>query len=246
MTVILSPAMLMHTPPEIGFPVTQPKYLDRTDILLKRLRQFNPWQLESLMKINPELALQAFQNYADFNSNASGTPAVLAYNGLVYKHFDAQSLSADDLKFASEHLRILSAFYGVLYPLDGILPHRLEMQTKLKIDKQSLYQFWGDTLYNDVISESGVIINLASQEYSRCIRDYLKPGERMIDIEFLANKKGKLKTIVAWAKAARGDMARFIMQNHIENPDKLKAFDKGYEFVPELSSVDKYTFVYTV
>lgn len=245
MTVILSPAMLMHTPPDIGLTVTQPKYLEQTKVLLKLLRQLSPWQLESLMKINPQLALQTFQNYSDFDFKNPGTPAVLAYNGLVFKHLDAGNLSKDDLKFAFEHLRILSAFYGVLRPLDGILPHRLEMQTKLKIGKQNLYQFWGDTLYKDISSTSNVIINLASHEYAKCIRDYLQPGVRMIDIEFLASKKGKLKTIVAWAKAARGDMARFIIQNRIENPDMLKKFDKGYEFVPELSGEDKYTFIYT-
>lgn len=243
MIAILSPAKTIRLF-NSDIQTTKPQFLSKTEILLNQLKQFSPWQLESLMKINPKLALRAFQSFSDFDVSNQGVPAVFAYDGLVYKYLNSDDFSDDDLKFADSSLRILSAFYGVLRPLDGILPYRLEMQTSLKIDNKNLYEFWEDDIYKSVISDSQVIINLASKEYSRCIKNYLKPCDKVIDIDFLANKKRKLKTIVAWAKMARGEMARYIIKNRVTNPHKLKNFSGDYEFIPKFSSDDKYTFIY--
>ncbi len=82
------------------------------------------------------------------------------------------------LEYVQCHLRILSAFYGALKPMDGVTPYRLEMQAKAAIgDTKNLYDFWGSRLYHEVRDDSGIIINLASKEYSKCIEKYLSPEE---------------------------------------------------------------------
>ena len=125
MLVILSPAKNMHrvpTPP----PATRPMFLQQTETLAASMKRYAPFQLESVLKVNPQLALRAFTDIQDWNASIPGSPALLSYHGLAYSALDAATLSREDLTFAQDTLRILSAFYGVLRPLDNILPHRLD------------------------------------------------------------------------------------------------------------------------
>ncbi len=127
-------------------------------------------------------------------------------------------------------MRILSAFYGVLKPMDGVTPYRLEMQAKVEIgDAKNLYEYWRDMLYRSVIDDSRIIINLASKEYSKCIEKYLTPKDKYITISFCEQAGTKLVTKGTYAKMARGEMVRFMAENDIENPDDIQKFDRlGY------------------
>ena len=142
------------------------------------------------------------------------------------------------------HLRILSAFYGILKPMDGVTPYRLEMQAKVGIgDAKNLYEYWGELLYRSVIDDSRIIINLASKEYSKCIEKYLTPQDRYITIVFCELSGDKLVTKGTYAKMARGEMVRFIAENNIENPVEIQKFDRlGYSFRSDLSSDSEYVF----
>jgi cytoplasmic iron level regulating protein YaaA (DUF328/UPF0246 family) len=139
--------------------------------------------------------------------------------------------------YVQEHLRILSGFYGVLKPMDGVTPYRLEMQAKAAInDKKDLYDLWGSRLYEEVIDDSHVIINLASKEYSKCIEKYLKPDDYYVTVTFGETVKGKLVTKGTYAKMARGEMVRFMAENQIKDPEQIKGFDRlGYVYRDELS-----------
>ena len=143
-----------------------------------------------------------------------------------------------------KHLRIISAFYGVLKPRDGVTPYRLEMQTKVGIgETKNLYEYWGDLLYRSVIDNSRIIINLASKEYSKCIEKYLTRQDRYITITFCELSGDKLVTKGTYAKMARGEMVRFMAENRIENPEDIKKFDRlGYSFRSDLSSDAEYVF----
>ena len=147
-------------------------------------------------------------------------------------------------EYVQNHLRILSAFYGVLKPMDGVTPYRLEMQANVEIgDAKNLYEYWHDMLYRSVIDESRIIINLASKEYSKCIEKYLTPKDKYITISFCEQAGNKLVTKGTYAKMARGEMVRFMAENDIENPDDIKKFDRlGYIFRSDLSSDSKYVF----
>lgn len=146
--------------------------------------------------------------------------------------------------YIQDHLRILSAYYGVLKPMDGVTPYRLEMQAKVEIgEAKNLYEYWADVLYNSVIDNSKIIINLASKEYSKCVEKYLTPRDKYITISFCELSGDKLVTKGTYAKMARGEMVRFMAENSIENPEDIKKFDRlGYVFRSDLSSDTEYIF----
>jgi cytoplasmic iron level regulating protein YaaA (DUF328/UPF0246 family) len=148
------------------------------------------------------------------------------------------------MDYIQEHLRILSAFYGVLKPMDGITPYRLEMQAKASLEgKRDLYDLWGERIYREVALDSDVIINLASKEYSRCVEKYLKPEDTFITVNFGEVDKGRFVTKATYAKMARGEMVRYMAENKIENPEKIKEFDRlGYVFREDMS--DRTSFVF--
>ena len=147
--------------------------------------------------------------------------------------------------YVQRHLRILSGFYGVLRPMDGVVPYRLEMQAKARVaGARNLYEFWGDDLYREVLDESRIIVNLASVEYSRCIERYLTPGDRFITCVFGELERGKVVQKGVYAKMARGDMVRYMAEIKAEVPEQLRAFDRsGYCFDEIRSTETEYVFI---
>ena len=147
-------------------------------------------------------------------------------------------------EYVQEHLRILSAFYGVLKPMDGVMPYRLEMQAKAAIGSaKNLYEYWGNSLYHEVRDDTGIIINLASKEYSKCIENYLSPEDTYLTITFCEVSGERMVTKGTYAKMARGEMVRFMAEHKIEKPEDIKEFDRlGYVFRHDLSSEAEYVF----
>lgn len=243
MLTIISPAKNMKIRKRDDLSLSKTAFPKETEEIIKELKKYQPYELETLMKINEKLAVQAFMDIQNFDLHKAGTPAILTYDGLVFKNIDAETFSVEEMEFINMHLRILSACYGAVRPLDEILPYRLEMQCKLKIDDKSLYQFWGDLLYKEVYRENQIVLNLASEEYAKAIRKYAK-YDKFIDVEFLTYRKGKLRTITTSAKMARGQMVRFITKNRIDEPEQIKAFDwNDYEFEESMSNEKKYVFI---
>ena len=143
-----------------------------------------------------------------------------------------------------EHLRILSAFYGVLKPMDGVTPYRLEMQAKASIGGyKDLYDLWGKRIYDAVRDDSGIIINLASKEYSKCLEKYLSKDDIYITVNFCEKSGDRLVTKGTYAKMARGEMVRFMADFSIENPEDIKNFNRlGYVFRDDISTESEYYF----
>jgi uncharacterized protein len=179
-------------------------------------------------------------------------PAVLAFNGDVYEGLDAQSLQADDLAWAQQHVLILSGLYGVLRPLDRMQPYRLEMGTALATAQgKNLYAYWGDTLARHIndrmqADASPVVVNLASQEYFKAVQptpksSWLKP--RVVECVFEDWKGGGYKVISFYAKRARGLMARYAIQRRAATPQALQAFDlEGYAYAAAESAPQRLVF----
>ena len=213
MIAIVSPAKNMRTAGLKGLELTRPALLEKTRRLLPMLRALEPWELESRLKINPQLAMKAFSDFQEFESPGGESPALLSYHGLAYQNLEAESLGLEDFAFAGGSLRILSAFYGVLRPGDAIKPYRLEFQCGFQPGGKSLYHFWGDSIYRELFRNGDTVINLASREYSKTVSPFLKTGDRMITCDFLTFRRGKLITLAALAKMARGRMARFLIDN---------------------------------
>ena len=199
---------------------------------------------KTIWKCNDKITEQNFNRFENMDLYHFLTPAVLSYDGIAFQYM-AQSVFEDSqFEYVQNHLRIISAFYGVLKPRDGVTPYRLEMQAKVGIgETKNLYEYWGDLLYRSVIDNSRIIINLASKEYSKCIEKYLTRQDRYITITFCELSGDKLVTKGTYAKMAHGEMVRFMAENSIENPEDIKKFDRlGYSFRSDLSSDSEYVF----
>ncbi len=204
------------------------------------------------MKISDKLATLNANRFAEFSTPFTpdnARQALFAFNGDVYTGLDAQSLSEDDIAYAQQHLRILSGLYGVLRPLDLMQAYRLEMGTKLANSRgKNLYEYWGDTVtteINKALAAQGdnVLVNLASNEYFKSVKPKQVDG-MIITPVFKDKKNGQYKIISFFAKKARGLMARYILQNKVEDVAGLKAFDTaGYYFSEEQSTETELVFL---
>lgn len=237
MKIIISPAKSLdfETAPPLN-KHTQPAFLDESAKLIEQMREYSPEEIGKLMKISDKLAELNYQRFSDWQTPFTANNAkqsIYAFTGDVYTGLDATSLSAEEIDFAQDHLRILSGLYGLLKPLDLMQAYRLEMGTRLK---PSLYDFWAGKLTKDLGDE--LVVNLASNEYFKAV----KP-KNVLNIDFKENKDGELKIVGIYAKKARGLMTRYIIQNKITSPAKIKNFDvDGYEFREDLSDDGHFVF----
>ncbi len=252
MIAILSPATTMDlSGPKLPVEPTQPQFLTEAAELVARLRPLPAADLSQLMDLSDDLTALNVARYANWQASHTGgnsRPAISAFRGAVYQGLDADSLTADDLTFAQQHVRILSGLYGVLRPFDRVQPYRLEMKTRLTGPNwDNLYQFWGDKLtqaLNDALAavRGDVLVNLASNEYARAVRKKVLQG-RVLDVQFKEEKGGKFRTISFFAKRARGLMTRFMVQERITKPAALQAFAAdGYRFNEALSAERQWVF----
>ena len=244
MKIILSPAKKMRVDTDSLPWADEPMFLDKTQQILSYLRGKVNSELQALWGCNNQIAQQNFERLAEMDLHTNLTPAILSYDGIAYQYMAPAVFEDSHLAYVQEHLRILSGFYGVLRPMDGVTPYRLEMQTRAKVDgHKDLYDFWGRSLYEAVRDEDGIILNLASKEYSKCIEKYLTPSDHFIGCTFCELVKGKLAQKATFAKMARGEMVRYLAENQITDPAGMKGFDRlGYRFREDLSSDTEYVF----
>lgn len=250
MLILLSPAKAMNfAPPPVTAPLTRPGLEADTAQLATAARRLSVAQIRSLMDLSEKLAVLNRERFQAFDPEAEGAlQAAFAFNGDVYAGLKARELDPDALAWAQDHVRILSALYGVLKPLDGIQPYRLEMGSPLRTRRgKTLYAFWGDRLGRALAAElegraDPVVVNAASQEYASAV-DRKALGARVVDVRFEEEKDGRSKIISFFAKRARGALARFAIDNRIERADDLRAFDRdGYRFQAGESSADLWVF----
>lgn len=220
-------------------------FLSKTKILLQELQNKDLPELKKLWKCSDKLAQTSFEQLWKIKLEGVLTPAILAYDGIQYQHMAPAVFNDQELLYIQNHLRILSGFYGVVRPMDGVSPYRLEMQAKLAVqESRDLYDFWGDSIANELFSQTDTIINLASQEYSRCVSRYLKEGICMITCTFGEEIDEKVIEKGTLCKMARGEMVRFMAENQIEQPEKLREFSRmGYCFSEKYSDSTNYVFL---
>ncbi|MCB0737293.1 MAG: peroxide stress protein YaaA [Bacteroidetes bacterium] len=252
MISLLSPAKTLNfEPTHLVNNLTTPANLDLSEQILSKLAKLSRKKIGELMNINTQLAQLNHERYATWTSNFNEgelKAAVLAFNGEVYRGLSAQNFGSDDFDFAQKHLRILSGLHGVLKPLDKIKPYRLEMGTRLSIGrKKNLYAFWQEPLAKQLRealnqSESNTILNLASTEYFKAVdNDILKAN--VVTCHFQDFKSGGYKTVMTYAKLARGAMANFQILHRCKEPEAIKEFNwEGYSFNPELTEGNNWFF----
>lgn len=244
MKIILSPAKKMKADSDTLEPASLPQFLEQTSAILSWLREKSREELQNLWKCNDKIARENVERIAHMDLEKNLTPAVLAYEGIAYQYMAPAVFEKAQYEYVQEHLRILSAFYGVLRPMDGVTPYRLEMQAKAGVAGHTdLYGLWGNRLYGAVRDDSGIIVNLASREYSKCIERYLAKGDRFLTVTFCEKAGDRLVTKGTYAKMARGDMVRFLAEENIEDPAGIREYRRlGYEFRKDLSTETEYVF----
>ena len=243
--IIISPAKKMNTDAD-SLPVTGlPQFLPQTEKLLEKLKGMSYADLKKLWKCNDSIAELNFERISRADLHRNLTPAILSYEGIQYQYMAPSVFTDDECCYIEEHLRILSGFYGILRPFDGVVPYRLEMQAKLAVDgNRDLYSFWGKSLADSLFEETDCIINLASKEYSTCVSKYLPENVRFITCVFGEEKDGKVMEKGTACKMARGEMVRFMAENNITDPEDIKAFDRqNYLFSKEKSSENTFVFI---
>ncbi len=247
MRIIISPAKKMNVDRDSLAVRGMPCFPAETKALMEEVRKLSFEEAKALWKCNDKLAELNFRRFAEMDLERCLTPAVLSYEGLQYQYMAPGVFTERAFAYAEEHLRILSGFYGVLKPFDGVTPYRLEMQAHLAVgDKRDLYAFWGDKLYRELMEGNGdgIILNLASKEYSCAVEPYVKPECRFITVSFEEEAEGKRRQKGTLAKMARGEMVRFLSENGVEDVESVKEFDAmGYRYREELSDERKFVFV---
>ncbi|NQV91517.1 peroxide stress protein YaaA [Candidatus Woesearchaeota archaeon] len=211
---------------------SSPLLLAHAKSLLTEFKNYSALELQQKMKISSKLADQTYSWFKDATllpNVPCALPAILMFEGMVFKYIDVGNYSLNELEFAQKHLRILSGLYGILRPLDLIEPYRLEMAL--------VTNYWKEAVPHFLVTEKDdVIVNLASQEYYNVVG---KTGKKVITPVFKEYKNGEYKIITIFTKFARGMMANWIIKNKIVDPQKLKEFSEGgYSYSPELSEGD--------
>lgn len=249
MLILISPAKTLDYSTPHFKEFTHPEFISDINSLVGVMKKKSAQEISDLMHVSENLATlneERFKTFQkDFNEENS-KQALLAFKGDVYTKIDVENYSKEDFDFAQQHLRILSGLYGLLKPLDLIQPYRLEMGTKLETKKgKNLYEYWGTKIAKaiNIASESGPIVNLASQEYFKAV-DLKALKSPVITIHFKEFKNGGYQTIGFFAKQARGMMTNFAIKEKITEPVELKRFNQeGYEFSAPLSSEGDWVFV---
>ena len=230
---------------------TDCRLINHTSELHKILVNFSINDLKDLMNVSDKIAelnYNRFKSWEEPSKSDFSKQAIYAFKGDVYSGLDAESILEDKFDFLQENLRIISGYYGLIRPFDKILPYRLEMGTKLRNSRgKNLYEFWGDNitnlLNNDIEDKNSYVVNLASNEYFKSIKKNKLKNEIITPI-FKEFKNGTYKTIAIYAKKARGLMSRFIIDNKIQKPENLKAFNlERYSFDNKLS--DNFNYIFT-
>ena len=251
MISVISPAKTLCYEKTNNKNYSKPEFIDKSQELIDILSKMNVEEISVLMKTSEKISKLNYKRFQDWNSelhHKNSKQSIFAFKGDVYTGLDVSTLSESEINFSQNNLRILSGLYGVLRPLDLMMPYRLEMGTKLKNKKgKDLYDFWGENITSSINKilenhKDKTLVNLASNEYFKSIKKN-KIQAQIITPIFKDYKSGKYKIISFFAKKARGLMSRFIMKNKIENHFDLKKFDLGgYSF--SKSDSDELNYVY--
>lgn len=252
MLTVISPAKTLDfETPALTDEFTQPAYLRQSRQLIKQLRKFSADDLSTLMGVSSNIAnlnADRFRQWKTPFKPENARQALFAFKGDVYIGLDAYSMNENNIKFAQEHLRMLSGLYGLLRPLDLMQPYRLEMGTRLNTDLgDNLYQFWDNRITDAVNRElksmdSPILINLASNEYFKSIKTKAIKGDIVTPV-FKEYHKGKYQIISFFAKKARGIMSRYIIDHELTDVESIKDFNiEGYAFDEALSRGNDWVF----
>ena len=240
MQILLANAKIMYEKAEKQ-PLSTPLFQSVADTLAAEMARMDVEELARQLDCSTKIAAENWKRYHNFAA-AEKMPAILAYNGQAYKYLRADSLSDESLEYAQRHLWITCFLYGLLRPMDGIVPYRMEHCVTLEATgDKPVNQFWKDkltdVLIDSVKADDGVLLHLSTAEYEHLF-DWKRVCQEVKVIQplfYVRQKDGRLKMQAVWAKACRGAMVRFVLAHQIAHPEELAAFSyEGFEYAPQL------------
>ena len=245
MRIIIAPAKKMAVDTDSFAVDALPAFLEQTERLKAVLQGMSPKNLQTLWKCNDAIARLNIERLEHMELRRNLTPAIIAYEGIQYRYMAPGVMETAHLNYLQKHLRILSGFYGLLRPFDGVTPYRLEMQARLPVDGcLNLYQFWGNRLAQHLASETDFVLNLASKEYSKVVESRLPKNVQFVTCTFGERKNGKVIEKGTMCKIARGQMVRWLAENNVTGRTDIQAFDQlDYRFQAELSTENHDVFI---
>ena len=245
MRIIISPAKKMRTDNDDILHRQLPVFVREADVLREYLCKLSYDELKKLWACNDDIARLNYDRLQHMDLYRNLSPAILSYDGIQYQYMAPQVFEDGYFEYIEKHLRIISGLYGILKPFDGIVPYRLEMQARLKTDFcRNLYDYWKDKIYSELIRDNDVILNLASNEYSKAVTKYLSPDIRFVNCTFGELIDGKVREKGVYVKMARGEMVRYMAENNIKDIEQIKGFDRlGFMYSDKLSGQDNYVFL---
>lgn len=244
MKIIVSPAKKMKVDDVLPWQ-DLPPFLEKTGRLLEALRAMPYDRLKALWKCNDSIAEENLRRLEMMDLRRNLTPAILSYEGIQYRYMAPDVFTDREFDYLQQRLRILSGFYGLLRPFDGVRPYRLEMQAKLSVDgAKDLYEFWGADLASALADGTDWVLDLASKEYSAAVEKHLPASVPLVRCVFGEEKEGKVVEKGTLCKMARGEMVRFMAETGAARPEDLRAFDRlGYRFSPRHSAENTLVFL---
>lgn len=245
MNILISPAKKMRSDISYIEAKTQPVFLHKTKELLAFLQTLKPEQVKTMLVCNTKIAAESYLAYQHMDICKDVVPALLSYVGIQYTYMAPHIFEDAYFHYVEEHLYILSGFYGILRAFDGVVPYRLELDNKMPFPfSQSLYAFWKDSLYKELVKKDKKILNLASKQYSRIIERYLEDDVHYVTCHFKEIENERLIEKGVYVKMARGEMVRYLAEINAKDFEDVKGFQRlGYAFDESLS--DEYTFIFT-
>ena len=249
MQILLANAKIMFDLAERK-PISTPLFQSVANSLAAEMARMDVADLALQLGCSHNIATDNWKRYRDF-AIADKLPAILAYNGQAYKHLQANTLSDATLLYAQKHLWITCFLYGLLRPMDGIVPYRMEHCVTLEAtSNKPINQFWKDRLTDVLIgsvkADDGTLLHLSTEEYEHLF-DWKRVCKEVTVIQplfYVRQKDGRLKMLAVWAKSCRGAMVRFILNNRLVTPEELSAFNyEGFEYAPLLGNANNPHFV---
>ena len=245
MKIIISPAKKMNTDHDGFTKSSKPYFFKEANKLFNYLKSLSIEELKKIWKCNDSIAAQNYDRLQINSMEQNTTPAIFSYDGIQYKYMSPDTMDENALNYIQENLFILSGLYGAVKPFDAVIPYRLEMQSKFQNwDYLNLYKFWGSKIAEYIYSQTDIIINAASSEYSKVISPFVPEGKKLITCLFCENIDGTLKEKGTLCKMARGAFVRFMAENNIETAEEIKKFNSmGYFYSEENSEENTITFI---
>lgn len=245
--IIISPAKKMKEEMDQVQSIGKPVFFYEADLLKSHIQGLSYEEAKRLWNCNDKIAALNYERFQRMNIENGRTPALLSYEGIQYQYMAPQVFSEEQWRYVQDHLCILSGFYGILRPLDGVVPYRLEMQAEIHVDGvKGLYDYWGSKLFKVLCREASVVVNLASKEYEKAVLPKAWPQNKFITCVFGEKIGGKIIQKGTLAKMARGEMVRWMAQEQIEDAETLKQFQGlGYRFSEEDSGKGRWVFLKT-